>query len=93
MSAWMISLPFLIGIAISIEVMVATGLGSYGLIRRIPADESDESATRWTRFYFAAYAVLIGIVLYPTVALNYPFQSGRVSPQPFEPLSKSITSG
>ena len=47
-------------------------------------------ATRWTRFYFVSYAVLIGIVLYSTVALNYPFQSGRVSPQPFESLSNSI---
>ena len=253
MSAWIISLPFLIGIAIAIAVMIATGLGSYELIRRFPADESDDSAirvsdhirrvvgillglmlstvfafssgqslkvqdsveveaaqlgdlhhdlsrveaedsdavgeliseyleavvreewpalatgqpsdttnrmflsiedrllslpaeteydqqlksrllqdideisdlrqardysagsgldwyiflvilafglvmatfrfypaTRWTRFYFVSYAVLIGIVLYSTVALNYPFQSGRVLPQPFESLAESI---
>jgi hypothetical protein len=253
MSAWIISLPFLIGIAITIAIMIATGIGSYALVRRIPADESDESAirvsdhirrvvgmllglmlstvfafssaqsrkiqdtveveaaqladlhhdlsrievedsaavgdlvseyleavvreewpslaagqasdttnrmflliedrllslpaeteydrqlksrlledideisdlrqarvysagegldwyillvilafgllmatfrfypaTRWTRFYFISYAVLIGIVLYSTVALNYPFQGGRVSPRPFESLAESI---
>ena len=48
-------------------------------------------ATRWTRFYFVTYAALIAIVLYSTVALNYPFRSGRVSPQPFESLSKTIS--
>jgi len=47
--------------------------------------------TRWTRFYFVSYAVLIAIVLYSTVALNYPLQSGRVSPQPFDSLAKAIT--
>lgn len=46
--------------------------------------------TRWTRYYFVSYATLIAIVLYSTVALNYPFQSGRVSPQPFESLSETI---
>lgn len=46
--------------------------------------------SRWTRFFLIAYAVLIGIVLYSTVAQNYPFRSGRVSPQPFEKLGTLI---
>ena len=46
--------------------------------------------TRWTRFYLVSYAVLIAIVLYSTVAMNYPFHSGLVSPQPFESLNATI---
>ena len=46
--------------------------------------------TRWTRFYLMSYAVLIAIVLYSTVAMNYPFHSGLVSPQPFESLNATI---
>jgi hypothetical protein len=46
--------------------------------------------TRWTMFFLISYAVLIGIVLYSTVALHYPFRSGRVSFQPFESLTESM---
>ena len=49
-----------------------------------PATVSTQSS------YFISYAILIAIVLYSTVAMNYPLQSGLVSQQPFESLTKTI---
>ena len=48
--------------------------------------------TRWTRFYFIAYAALIGVVLYLTAAFYHPIRSGLVTAEPFVKLQRSISS-
>ena len=60
MSAWIISLPVVVGLAATILFMVAAGLGTYQIILRIPAGETDDS-DRFTSMVSsgaASYAIL-----------------------------------
>ena len=67
-------MPIVVGLAITIAVMIAVGIGSHALVRRIPADESDESAIKVADHIRRVVGVLLGLML----STVFAFAGGRL---------------
>jgi len=70
MSAWIISLPLVIGIVVTIAGMIGVGIGSYAVVRRLPASDSDDSAKTVADHIRRVVGVLLGLMLSTVFAFS-----------------------
>lgn len=70
MSAWIVSLPILVGLPVTIAILLVAGISSYALARCVPADQSDESALRVSDHMRRVIGVLLGLMLSTVFAFS-----------------------